>query len=174
MIDNYNKFVFSKKEANDYWQDIISFIFFRQEYDFILEEVLEMLKKQIEQFWCHHEFFQMMSKEDKDVILRDSFGIIRQGIEPFWRYLYKFYFYEQDHRFLGKKQMILSRLGFHHEYIKGQFERFYKSMNESDTNNQEWNEGIRRNKDFIFQDLSEMIRKGIEQLWEDPDSSNSN
>ena len=72
-------------------------------------------------------------------------------------------------RFLRKEQMILSRLGFHHEYIKGQFERFYKSMNESDTNNQEWNEGIRRNKDFIFQDHCQIIRNAMEDLWENLD-----
>ena len=69
-------------------------------------------------------------------------------------------------RFLRKEQMILSRLGFYHQYIKDEIERFYKSLNESYTRNQEWNEEIRRNKDFIFQDHCEMIRKGMEQLWE--------
>ena len=133
-----------------------------------------MLKKEIEQFWYHHEFFQMMSKENKDIILRNHFGIIRPVIEWFWKYFYEFFLFllykDKQNQDLfwkyWKEGTILSILENNFEYVKDEIQTLYKSLNESYTNSQEWNEEIRRNKDFIFQDHCEMIRKGMEQLWE--------
>ena len=164
MRKDFEKFFFSKKEINNYWedkilwQDIILFIVFRQAYDFLIEEVLD---------WCHHE--QMMSKEDKDVILKDvilkgPFGITRPGMEPFWRYLHEFYFYEQDQDdILSILENTLSILENNYQFVNYQVEKSWKSLDEYHTNHEEFNE---KNKDLIFQELSEMIRKGMDQLWE--------
>ena len=150
MEQTNNNFFFWRlqlqKEANDYWQEIILFIVFRQEYDFILEEVLEMIKKQIEQSWCHDEFFKMMSEEDKDVILRDHFGIIRPG---FWKPLYEYYFYEEN------QGDILSILENNYEFLNYEIEKPWKSLDEYSTNHEEFNE---QNKDLIFQEHHIIIR----------------
>lgn len=110
-----------------------------------------------------------MSKRNKDRILRTHLDIIRIGIKCFWRALYEFYFYEENQDFLSKEGTILSFLESFFKYIKDTIEQFWKSEYEYYTNNKEFNEEIRRNKDFIFQDHCEMIRKGMEQLWRDLD-----
>ena len=161
MEQTNNNFFFWRLQL----QKEVLFIFIRLIPSFILEKILEVLKKDIEGLWYHHEFFQMMSKENKDIILRNHFGIIRPVFECFWKSIYELYFYKEEYHW--KEGAILSILENDYEYLKSQIEQFWKGLIiESYTNNQEWNEDIRRNKDFILQDHYKMIRKGVEQFWE--------
>lgn len=150
-----------KEDKQENFQDING----SQPDDFIVQEVLDNLKTQIELFLNHDELIYITSIIKKDFIVASHLNII-QALFKGLKWVHEFCFRKEitstDIENLREIGKVVEEL---FETIIQRIDSFWNRQHENFPENEEFREQIRRHKDFIIQKHGIMIVEGMQRLW---------